>query len=31
MSNTTIKVMKKYDENRISRAWSGGSKFTQGV
>ena len=31
MSNTTIKVMSKYDENRINRAWSRGSKFTEGV
>ena len=31
MSNTTIKVKNKYDENRIDRAWAGGSKFTEGV
>ena len=31
MSNTTIKVKRKYHENRINRAWSGGSKFTQGI
>ena len=31
MSNTTIKVMSKYDENTINRAGSGGSKFTEGV
>ena len=31
MSNSTIKVMGKYYENRINRAWSGGSKFTESV
>ena len=31
MSNSTIKVMSKYEENRINRAWSGSAKFTKGV
>ena len=31
MSNTTIKLKSKYYENRIIRAWFGGSKSTQGI
>ena len=31
MSNTTIKVKSKYDENRINRVRTRGPKFTKGV
>ena len=31
MSNTTIKVKNKYDENRFNEVWPRGKKFTKGV
>ena len=31
MSNTTIKVKSKYDENRINRLWLRDSKFTESL